>query len=342
MANLLRFPWLGETYGARICYAAAGTITDGGGDPGGAGGGGADTVAGGGGNDTVAGAQGGGGSGTIAGTVAGAQGGNQPPPPATWPEDWRARIAGKDDALLTRITKFQSPETFAKALLAREKQFDSGTYVRKLPEGANENEVAAWRKENGIPEKPDGYLEALPDGLVVSDGDKELLSAFLGEAHGINAPPAMVGKFVDWYYKTEERLTDERAQKDAEIRDTGIETLRSEWGGEYKGNLNAIANFIPADIYGPLMGARMPDGTPVGSHVGMLKWLVAAALDANPAARITPAESRLGGGGGVENRIAEIERVMREDRPAYNKNEKMQAELRDLYEARERIKTRAA
>ena len=57
----------------------------------------------------------------------------------------------------------------------------------------------------------------------------------------------------------------------------------------------------------------------------MLKWLVAEALAKNPTGVIVP-QGGSGAAASVEARMKEIEKVMRENRKAYDKDEKMQAE----------------
>ena len=333
---------LGEfTYGARICYASGGGDAGGGSaaDPGGAGGGSGDSGAGGdGGASGGAADTGGAGGGTILD-----DGGKAAPDPAvtaTWPEDWRQRIAGKDEAAQARLNRFASPENVFKSYMALDQRLRSGELKAALPKDADEATLVEWRKGNGIPEKPEGYLEKLPDGLIVSEGDKALVNDFLAAAHGLNAPPEMVGKFIDWYYQTDDRLKAEQATKDAEFRRSADDELRADWGNEYRGNLTAVANFL-GEYKDLFLGGRLADGTPIGNHPGVLKMFAAKEREINPAATIV-----LGGAGttqaSVDSRMAEIEKVMRENRPAYNRDEKMQAEYRDLISARERMAGRVA
>jgi hypothetical protein len=69
----------------------------------------------------------------------------------------------------------------------------------------------------------------------------------------------------------------------------------------------------------------------------MARWLVHNAKTINPMASVVPgAGANLASA--IEDEITSIEKVMRENRKAYNGDEKMQQRLRDLYSARERAK----
>src|SRR3990167_10392063 len=47
-------------------------------------------------------------------------------PPATWPDDWRGRFAGKDADALKRLNRFQSPEGVYKSWRSLEQRLSAG------------------------------------------------------------------------------------------------------------------------------------------------------------------------------------------------------------------------
>jgi len=272
------------------------------------------------------------------------EGGADPTTPVTpdWPEDWRDKLAKTDAKLRTRLDRFKSPADVLTAYTELEKRMSSAKV--KLPDTPTEEQLAAYRKDNGIPDKPDGYLAALPPGLVIGDEDKPLVQSFLDRVHGKNAPPEVVADAVDWFYAAQEEKMAEQAAQDKEFRVKSEDALRAEWGGEFRGNINSITAFLdaaPATEDGTplkdlLMGARLSDGTPLGNHPTALKWLAQIASDANPAGFVSP-----GVGGSqaesVESEIATIENRMRTDRPGYMRDEPMQARYRQLLTAREKL-----
>lgn len=95
-----------------------------------------------------------------------------------WPEDWRSKAAGGDEKLMKFLERYNSPKAVVGALVDARKLISQG--VNRPPKAdATPEEVAAWRAENGIPEKPDGYEVSLPDGFVIGEADKPVVDSFL-------------------------------------------------------------------------------------------------------------------------------------------------------------------
>jgi hypothetical protein len=90
-----------------------------------------------------------------------------------------------------------------------------------------------------------------------------------------------------------------------------------------------------------VLDARMPDGKRIGDSPEVMKLLVSLALIQNPAGVVVPG-AHADPAKGVDDEIGTIEKMMRTDRAAYNKDEKSQTRLRELYAAREKLKPRQA
>ena len=263
--------------------------------------------------------------------------------PADWPEDWRAKVAGEDEKLLKRLDRFKSPGDIVKSWRALEQKVSSGEVVAKLPKDASEEQVAEYRKANGIPEKSEGYLDALSSGVVIGEDDKALVGSFLESAHAQNASPEVVSAAIDWYYGLQEEQAATMAQADRERKQAAEDELRAEWGGEYRANINSVTSFLdaaPEGLKKQLLGARLADGSPLGDNPDALRWLVSLANEANPAGFIAPSDgaSQIES---VETEIKEIEKTMREDRKSYDRDEAMQKRYLTLIGAREKLKARA-
>jgi len=264
-----------------------------------------------------------------------------------WPDDWRDKLAKGDDKARKRLDRFQSPADVMKSWQELERRMSSGEVKAKLPDNATEEQIAAWRKDNGIPDKPDGYLEKLPNGLVIGDEDKPILEGYLARVHGKNASPEIVADTVAWYYAQQEETIAAQAEADKAYGRQSEDALRAEWGGEYRANVNSVMSFLktaPADDNGTplsdlLMGARMADGTLFGSNPAALRWLARLANDANPAGFVAP-----GAGGSqidaINTELDTIRKAMRENRAAYDKDEKMQERFRTLLLAQEKLSAR--
>lgn len=214
--------------------------------------------------------------------------------------DWRAEWAGDDADVLKFLGRFHSREAALKGWKAQNDDIKNGKFIKPLGENPTDAEKAAYRAQLGVPEKPEAYLENL-GGLVIGDDDKPIVGDFAAAMHALDAPPAIVKAGVEWYYDQLAEQAAAESARMAEAKDAGIEALRTEWGADYKRNLNVIGAFgatMPEPLrelfFGKEIGkdnilqARMPDGSPVGSNPEVLKWLAGLALDANPLSTVMP------------------------------------------------------
>ena len=252
------------------------------------------------------------------------------------------------------LERYDSPTAVAKGFRELRTKLDSGELKappKALPDNAKPEEIVAWRKENGLPEDAKTFISALklPDGLVPGKQDEPLLSSFAELAMKDGWNQQTYNAAVDWYYKMNDQLSAQREEADADFHTDVLSELTSEWGKEFKANQNAIGNFVsmfPDEFRSQLLLARTPDGHVVGDHPMFLRAALMLAKEINPASTVLPAAAG-SGLSGVESRITEIEGVMRDPQRSdqYWRGEggaKMQAELRQLYEARDKMKSRAA
>lgn len=280
------------------------------------------------------------GAGTKADAGAGASGsgaGGGGAPAADWAPDWRLKIAGGDEKIAKTLERFATPKDIHNSWKALQQRLSTGELRSVLPKDAKPEDVAKWRVENGIPEKPDAY--EMPEGLVVGETDKAGVNEFLTAMHGANATPAQVQAGLNAYYKIKEQSIAAMGEADVSHRDEVQDTLRAEWGAEYRGNVNSINAFLdmaPAGIKEKLLSARMPDGRAVANDPDMMRTLIAWAREVNPVGTVVPS----GGDqmGAIDTEIDKIRKVMREDRKAYDRDEKMQERFRQLLEARDKRK----
>lgn len=259
-----------------------------------------------------------------------------------WPSDWRDQVAKGDDKLSRLAGRYASPEAVFEALVSAQNRIRSGELKSSLPENPTDEEMAAWRADNGIPEKPTDYDLSFDSGLVISDEDKPLIDAFLETAHSVNMTPAQVKAAIEWNEGQREQEAIRRQEMDEQQRQQAQDTLNVEWGNDFRRNINMVSgllNYIPESVRSGLTSARLPDGTALFNHPDVLRGFAALAGELNPAGVVVPA----GGGDpmkGVDEEIGAIEKTMRENRTAYNKDEAMQARYRELITAREKLQSR--
>lgn len=278
--------------------------------------------------------------GTIMNGGDGQGGEQQQQAPANWPENWRDLSAGGDEKLRKRLDRFASPGDIVKSWLAAEQKITSGEYKKPaaLPENASPEQIAEYRKELGVPDKPDGYDTTLPDGLVIGDADKPLVAEFLKEMHGVNAPPAMVKSALSAYYKIQENQIAAQEAHDDEVWKRTEDALRAEFGSEYRRNQNIINNYmssLPEALRDNLIGARLGDGSKLLGNEQGVRFLLGLALEANPVATVIPNTSNPAKS--IEDEIASLKVGSDE----YWKSPDKQARYRQLVDAQEKLKKKA-
>ncbi len=214
-----------------------------------------------------------------------------PAAPAEFPEDWRQKLSGGDEKELKRLERFGSPKELAKAYRELEKKMSSGVVKHDLPKDATPEQVTQWRKDNGIPEAPEGYDTNLGNGIVIGENDKPLVNEFLKEMHSANASPTAVNAALTAYYKLIEKQAADAEAADVDFKGQSIEELQMEMGADFRKNINMVSNLLstaPDGLKDRLEASRTPDGRKLGDDPAMIKWLTQLAREVNPAAALVP------------------------------------------------------
>jgi hypothetical protein len=223
------------------------------------------------------------------------------PAPAKWSDDWRSELAGDDDKLLKRLERMQSPADLAKTIREQDKLIRSGQFSKPLAKDATPEQVNEWRKENGIPEAPEGYDIAMPDGLVFGDAEKPAVDAYLKAMHGTNATPTQVKAGLEAFARFREEEVQQIQELDATERSATEELLREEWGGNFKqekARIEALFANAPSGVRDLVLNARAGKSG-LMNKPEVVQWLAGLAREVNPTATIVPA------GGNKEGAIAD-------------------------------------
>ena len=258
---------------------------------------------------------------------------------ATWPDDWRQRLSDKDEKELKQLERYASPAEVWKKARELEKKVSAGELKASVPfpEKGTPEEQTAWRKEMGIPEKPEAYDLTLANGVVIGDEDKPLVDEFLKFAHSKHTPPDAVKATLEWFLGDyREGIQEKAAEAKAQKKQQAEDALRKEWGNDYRPNMTAIDNLLAANVSSnPELAQRIKASIEIEPEFAKLWANIARQI--NPVTTLTgidPARMEQS----VSDEIAKIETTMRTNRPAYNRDEKMQARYRELLDARERMK----
>lgn len=257
--------------------------------------------------------------------------------------DWREKMASGDEKVLKQLERYATPDQVAKALIETKRKISAGEFKKPLAADASPEDVAAWRQENGIPESFDKYEVKLSNGMVIGEEEKPFVDEFLKVAHAVNATPETVNKMLGWYYETTDARAEEQIQSDLAYKREAEETLRSEWGADYKTNLNllnSVFDTAPEGLKQNLMSARLADGTVLGNNPEALKFLAGLAREINPIATVVP-----GAGAGapqaIADEIAKLTKLAGDYDSEYWKgpnSANMQKRLDDLLAAQSRMK----
>lgn len=251
--------------------------------------------------------------------------------------DWRSEAAGDDDKFKSQLERFDSIGAFANSFREAQQKISSGQLRDELPANATDDQIKNYREANGVPLEAGGYLENLPDGLVLGEEDKEIFASFAESLHNINASPAIAHAALSWYNDFSEMQQDALAESDHVHHVETEDALRQEWGTDYRTNINITQAWLEKNLDGDtrdfLLNSRGPDGRALMNNTGILNMLANVARQEMHPMSI-PGQTGSDPIKATDDRIAEIEKFMREDRAAYNKDEKIQAELRNLYDIR--------
>lgn len=248
--------------------------------------------------------------------------------PADWPEDWRDKAVAhiKDEAdrtkELKRLQRMKTPADMYKSYRALETKLAT-EYTRKPPENATDEQLKAWRKDQGLPESPDKYDLPKVEGYEWSEADQPLVKTFTEKMFGVNADQAQVGTALQVYAEMVAETKQAQFDHDKGADETCVDSLRAEWGNEYRSNLatakrllNDKDNFDP-DLAKMLTDARAADGTRLVYNPALWKLLADLATDKYGAGAQITGDARAA----ASSRKAEIQKIMREDIGKYWAND---------------------
>ncbi len=249
-------------------------------------------------------------------------------------ENWRTPFVGDDAKYAKRMEKFTTQEDYAKNFREMETLISAGNLLKPLPDDATEDDIKAYREQQGIPLEAEQYLENLPEGLVIGEDDKPIVADFMKTLHELNVAPAVGHAAIEWYNKFQEQHDASIKEQDKAHEDETTDALRERWGSEYRININiakgALAE-LPEEKRAMFLDARMDDNRALFNDPDVMGWLAGVGRKINPTATIVGAGA--GDAKTVDARIAEIEATM--GTKEYTKNVPVQNELKGLYELRD-------
>lgn len=273
-------------------------------------------------------------------------------PASKWSDTWRLDMAGslaetaseeekaEHTKLLKRLERFNTPADAARALREQDKLIASGAHKKPLAKNATPEQIAKWREENGIPDAPDKYdLGVKTEELAPMSA--KFLSLMAQQAHAANASPDVVKAIAAAVPQFEQAMAQEVEVKNEEAKRETIEELRSEWGPDYRANMDGLLSWLnsrDSAASEALINARV-DGVQLLNIPAVTRALAAHARELGfVGATVVPSGGDLGKS--IEDEIATIEKSMFNENgtknPAYWNSDKQIERYSQLLETKKR------
>ncbi len=110
-------------------------------------------------------------------------------------------------------------------------------------ESSTPEEIAAWRKNVGAPETPDGYGDLRPEDFPEDQWDGESAKALAGIAHKHHLPASAVKDIIGLHAEQVKGSLAKYQADEAAFKAAGLETLKKEWGAEFDQKALAAKTF---------------------------------------------------------------------------------------------------
>lgn len=257
----------------------------------------------------------------------------------------RETLAGGDEGILKALERYKSKEAIGKAFReARTTAKNAGKPVR-LADKATEDDVKAFREAMGIPDEAKDYPVNFREDFKASDADKEILGSFKEYMHGKSADPKAAEAALEWY---QDFAQEQQQALDGNLAKVAKQTqaeLRTEWGGEYDGNIGAIHEFMTAQLgqegFGRMMGLRLMDGSRLQDDPAFVKMMAQVSTDYYGSNAIYNGDIETTSKT-VQERIDALLELRGGDAKAQEKyfSDATQAELTKLYAQKQKIEAR--
>lgn len=204
---------------------------------------------------------------------------NPTPNPAPTPPPKSGHFSDtiQDQQLREFAARFTTPAELAKTGLEFRQKLSNA--IVKPGKGAKPEDIQAYHKALGVPDKPEDYQVTLPENLPeelkpTTDAQKAGQAQFLKAMHAVGATPDVVNATLGFYYTTLAQGKAQMEQQAKEKREEAEAELAQEWGEDFTGNINvakrAQQSFGDARV-DEFLDQKMVDGVKLGDHPMMLR-----------------------------------------------------------------------
>ena len=148
-------------------------------------------------------------------------------------ESWRDLI--EDEKLQKHAERFTSVDALVQANLESRQKLSKS--IVPPGEGAEEEEVTAYREALGVPNDVDGYDFLLPEGMErtdqMMDSEDHWANLFLDN----NVPKATADVLIGEFRGEIEKMMGQKTEMDASYAKQSEESMRKEWAEDYDKNI---------------------------------------------------------------------------------------------------------
>lgn len=185
-------------------------------------------------------------------------------------------MAKGDEKRAKELERYTDISDVGSALFEARRALSEGGRVKPPGEKSTPEEVAAFHKAIGVPEKPDGYKITAkpPEGLELGDVDKKVLSDVVTRLHATGATNATVNAAHEFYYAAmEEAEASKIAMAEAKKQET-LGVLRNTWGRDFDLNVQLADAFV-SEKFGKraaeIMQMQLMDGSRIGDNLEFME-----------------------------------------------------------------------
>ena len=144
--------------------------------------------------------------------------------------DWRGLITDPD--VKKEAEQANDLNAFGKRLVDMRKQLSQSI---KVPgKDASEEELAKFNKAIGVPDDPSAY--EFPEVEDISEEQQQSREVWAQRFHELKIPKQQAEKLVQLVHEDEQKALEAQNEADENFAKEQTETLKKEWGGDYKRN----------------------------------------------------------------------------------------------------------
>lgn len=257
--------------------------------------------------------------------------------------NWRTEYAGDDAKKLAQLERYATQNDAFDALFAAKQKISSGELEPVLGDEPSEDQIAAYREANGIPESYDKYEIKMEDGFTFGEEDQPFIDVYFEKMHGKHASPEQVNAGLAAYREILEQQALQYQERDKNDKEQMEDQLRATYGAEYRANHNMVQNFLgtaPTEVQNMVTHGRGPDGKALMNDASFVNWLNNIVREINPAASVLPSGNT--SVEGVTSELATLKAEMDSDYNAWTApgNSAKRGRYSELLAAQEKIDKR--